>query len=137
MIKFYIRGEPPTAWGKNSKKISRAGNKVFLRKPKQIVATDGLLVSAFNAYQGKPLDCAVYVVIKVVFPFRKSEPKYIREAGKDLPKLTAPDVDNISSSVYDALQKAGVIELDSQIVVGKTSKWWGSEPGIWVEVTTL
>lgn len=135
--KFHIPGPPPNAWGKNSKtaRVNSKTGKAYVQSNPATLQTNEMLVDAFESqFDGDPISGAVRVQVFVHWPWRKAD------LGKHIGairKTTKPDGDNVLASIFDSLEKAGVLVNDSQIADFYFSKWWGSEPGIWVEVQEL
>lgn len=78
----------------------------------------------------KPFEGATEVVIRLVFPWRKSEPKKNRVNGI-LPMTTKPDLDNLSKMLVDSMAEANWFAGgDQQVFLLTLSKWWGDEVGI-------
>lgn len=67
-------------------------------------------------------DEALHCLLEFRFPMPASRPKAVRAAGR-VPMTVAPDVDKLARAVNDALQAAGLIRNDSQIVVLRASKF--------------
>ncbi len=68
-----------------------------------------------HAHSGPPVEGPVCVVVDAI----KSRPmRLLRRKDPDglLWRTTKPDVDNVSKAVLDALEKAGVIRNDTQVV---------------------
>jgi len=70
------------------------------------------------------------VEVKLVFPWRKSEPKKNRALGI-MPMVTKPDLDNLSKMIVDSMADANWFAGgDQQVHLLTLSKWWGDEVGI-------
>ena len=70
------------------------------------------------------------VEVKLVFPWRKSEPKKNRALGI-MPMVTKPDLDNLSKMIVDSMADANWFSGgDQQVHLLTLSKWWGDEVGI-------
>jgi Holliday junction resolvase RusA-like endonuclease len=76
----------------------------------------------------KPLEGALKVKIKWVYPFRKSEPKKnrINELWCD----TRPDIDNLCKLLFDMMTRIGFWIDDSQIASLEFCKCWSDKPRI-------
>ena len=70
------------------------------------------------------------VEVKLVFPWRKSEPKKNKALGI-MPMVTKPDLDNLSKMIGDSMADANWFAGgDQQVHLLTLSKWWGDEVGI-------
>jgi len=70
------------------------------------------------------------VEVKLVFPWRKSEPKKNKALGI-MPMVTKPDLDNLSKMIVDSMADANWFAGgDQQVHLLTLSKWWGDEVGI-------
>ena len=70
------------------------------------------------------------VEVKLVFPWRKSEPKKNKALGI-MPMVTKPDLDNLSKMIVDSMSDANWFAGgDQQVHLLTLSKWWGDEVGI-------
>jgi len=77
----------------------------------------------------RPFEGATCVTVKLVFPWRKSEPKYKREMG-EIPHVTRPDLDNLAKLILDAAVDARFLASDQIIHKLVMTKSWGDEVGI-------
>lgn len=137
MIRFYIPGQPPNAWGKNGKEIAinPTTGKPFPKTKASTKATNQMLKEAFGwQYKGEPMTGAVAVTVYVTWRFRKAD---IGKHVGAIRKTTKPDGDNVLASIFDSLEQAGVLVNDSQIAEFTFSKWWGDQPSIAVTVESL
>ena len=138
----YVRGTPPTAWGKNRKQIHRIepkGGRSFtkLNKPPSIKASEAWLFDAIeNRLPDELFKGPLKLRVTVCWPYRKSERKSITKDGSLIPKDTSPDADNILSSVQDVLNGC-VYKDDGQIYCTTCDKWWGPEGFVRIEVSEL
>ena len=80
-----------------------------------------------------PFGGATAMTIKLVFPWRKSEPKY-RKAMGEAPHVTRPDLDNLAKLIIDACVDARFLESDQLIHRLTMEKSWGDEVGITITV---
>ena len=78
----------------------------------------------------RPFEGATKVEVDLVFPWRKSEPKYKKALGR-VPMTTKPDLDNLSKMILDSLAEANFFAGGDQQVNKLTlEKSWGDEVGI-------
>lgn len=79
---------------------------------------------------GRPLDGAVRVVASFVLP----RPRSVR---REYPSVR-PDVDKLLRALFDGITDAEVVwRDDSQVVSVETSKVYGAEPGVHVEIAEM
>ena len=74
------------------------------------------------------------VRVQLVFTFAPPASKQDR-IGE--PHAHKPDADNLSKLILDVMKAAGVFGDDSQVAQAPPEKWWGSNPGVSVVVTSL
>ena len=78
----------------------------------------------------RPFEGATKVEVDLVFPWRKSEPKYKKALGR-VPMTTKPDLDNLSKMILASLAEANFFAGGDQQVNKLTlEKSWGDEVGI-------
>ena len=81
----------------------------------------------------QPFDGATEVKVDMVFPWRKSEPKYRKEKGK-VPMTTKPDLDNLAKLLLDVMVDARYLTSDQIISKLTMEKSWGDEVGITIQL---
>ena len=93
---------------------------------------------ARRQYQGEPLEGAIHLDVEAVFSIPESWPKWRRQEAEDdmVMHIVKPDASNVLKAIEDALQGI-VFRDDSQISAVSIEKWYGAEPGVWVEVKAL
>lgn len=77
-------------------------------------------------YKGPKLDMPLHIIVTVVYqrPVRLMRKK---DPAERILKTTKPDLDNVLKSVLDALEQAGVMENDSQVVGIMAWKFYGKK----------
>lgn len=70
-----------------------------------------------------PLDGPVGMWMRLVWPYRASEPKRNRRGL--VPHTSKPDCSNVAKTVEDRLVELGFLRDDAQIVCLEVDKWWG------------
>ena len=96
-------------------------------------AKSGLL-QLFSPYTPvKPLLGAVDLYLRVVYPFRKNEPKK-NKMKKMIPNDKRPDCSNIIKMIEDCMTRLGFWEDDGQIYSLTVEKYWGDDIGYHVAV---
>jgi Holliday junction resolvase RusA-like endonuclease len=101
-------------------------------------------------YQASQIEGPCFgTAIEVNLYFQFHRPKSHYGTGKNADKLKAsapkhhvkkPDKDNLEKAVTDALVNAGLLEDDSIIIRGMTSKTYvtkGEDSGCWVEINQI
>lgn len=80
----------------------------------------------------KPLEGAVKIDIKWVYPFRSTEPKKNRYEG--LPCVTRSDADNLMKLLFDCMTRLGFWLDDSQIYDLHFIKCYSDNPRIEIDI---
>lgn len=123
---------PPKHTAQASNKILKTKDgKYFIGKKSDSKAkqTQNDLISLLYPYRPqKPLEGALKLEIKWVYPFRKSEPKKNRTG--ELYCYTRPDVDNLCKLLFDVMTRLGFWIDDSQIADLHFVKCWSDNPRI-------
>jgi len=83
-----------------------------------------------------PFEGQLRVMVVYTFPWRKSDAKVARNQSWAYMNKR-PDVDNLFKPVGDALQTAGIIKDDGQIVEALARKIRAESPGIYVRIEQL
>lgn len=123
---------PPKHTAQASNKILKTKDgKYFIGKKSDSKAkqTQNDLISLLYPYRPqKPLEGALKLEIKWVYPFRKSESKKNRTG--ELYCYTRPDVDNLCKLLFDVMTRLGFWLDDSQIADLHFVKCWSDNPRI-------
>lgn len=123
---------PPKHTAQASNKILKTKDgKYFIGKKSDSKAkqTQNDLISLLYPYRPqKPLEGALKLEIKWVYPFRKSEPK--KNRIDELYCYTRPDVDNLCKLLFDVMTRLGFWLDDSQIADLHFVKYWSDNPRI-------
>jgi len=83
-----------------------------------------------------PFEGATEVHVKLIFPWRKSEPKKNKEQGQ-IPMITKPDLDNLSKMILDSMADANWFTGgDQQVYHLSLSKYWGDADKIGIYIST-
>jgi len=132
MIAIYIPGEPI------GKGRPRLGKGHTYTPEKTRTWEEMAALEARRQYQGEPLEGPVHMDVEAVFAIPKYWPTWRRQEAEDdmVMHIVRPDASNVLKAVEDALQ--GILfRDDSQIGSVSIEKWYGAEPGVWVEVKAL
>lgn len=118
---FHIPGEPVA---KGRPRSSVRGGRVHTYTPARTANWEQMAKLELRAEWGgnTPLDCPVEVEIVAVFP-RPKAMQWKRRPTPMVPKANGPDADNVAKAVLDAMQGAGVIADDRQVVRLVVEKW--------------
>lgn len=139
-MKFWIECIPPKSTGQAGLRILRRKNgSQFIGKysTSKSMAAKNCLRSLLEPFKpDTPLDGAVQVSIKYVYPWRKNEPKKNKVNGIKY-CTTKPDVDNCCKLLLDQLTQLGYWVDDSLISILHFEKYWGDNPGIEIEINPL
>lgn len=130
-ICFRVDGNPPNITHQAGLKTAvRFGHAMhyktgkYQRQERNIVAVTLSMLP--NGWE--PLEGPVFLRLKIVYPYRKSEKKSIVKAGIEIPKDTKPDCENLEKGWIDCLTMAGLWVNDAQIAMKLTYKAWGPHP---------
>jgi len=105
-------------------------------------------LAAAGAYNGPPLDGAIYSSIKFVMPRPATKPAWIKKgthyfsawkAGLRVPHIGKPDRDNLMKSLQDSLNQL-LFRDDSLLYDGPVSKWIAAaneQPHVQIVIETL
>lgn len=114
----------------------RFAGKVAYKSSEDRAYEQGIRMAYVAAYPGRaPLQGACSVTITALYPIPKSASKKMREqmiAGLALP-IVRPDIDNVYKAVLDALNGTAFAD-DKQVVEGLMRKFYGTTPGLLVEI---
>ena len=82
-----------------------------------------------------PLEGALRLSVKWVYPYRKAEPK----KNQDAPKWcdTRPDCDNLVKGINDIMGRLGYYTDDGQIAHLDFQKMWAKDFGIYIKLKEL
>ncbi len=131
MLVFCVPGIP-VAKGR-PRVIPIGGGKTQTHTPDKTVSFEGLVAYAAAAAGARIVEGPMCIVVIAVWPYRRGDPKRIRESGLCFPKDTKPDYDNIVKGVSDGLEGVAYA-MDSRVVFGQVETLWGPSPGTYVKV---
>ena len=134
LIAFWAPGDPPKTTAQQKGVFIVNGKPRFFTKGKVRGATT-LLEQRFSLHRpAVPLDQALAVRIRMVYPWPKSARKRDRETTQ--PHQGAhPDVDNAYKLIGDVLTHLGFWRDDGLVSDLHVSKWRGPKPGIGVRIS--
>ena len=137
-MRFRLAIVPPKATHQGSSMIMRRKDgSSFVGKPSNspgAKARKSLVQLMMEHAPEKPLEGPLRVSILVVWPWRKSEPKY-RRALKAAPHARKPDLDNYANLLLDSLHDAAFFANGDQQIYSLTlTKHWSDEPGIFITI---
>ena len=135
-ISFHLPIVPPKATSQTKRLLVIGGRPRFFPKKKHQQAENDLLLLCQPHAPDTPLSGPVRLHVDFVFPWRKSESKKRRAAGR-LPNDKRPDADNLVKLLGDVLTKLQFYKDDGQVADLRVTKAWGDRVGIAVEVGPL
>lgn len=136
-IKIELDIVPPTATAQQKGAFVAGGRIRFFTKRKVREAENFLAALIAPYAPPKPIEGAVRLDIEWRFPYRKSEPKRVTNAGADVRHTVRPDLDNLEKSLIDTMTRLGFWRDDAQIADKRTSKFRSAKSGLAVTVTAL
>lgn len=135
-MKFVINCIPPKHTAQASNKILRTKDgRCFVGKKSSSNAkkTQSELMWLLMPHRPlKPLEGAIILDVKWVYPFRKSEPQKNRYDG--LPCVTRSDADNLCKLLLDCMTRLGYWLDDAQIFDLHFTKFYSDNPRIEIEI---
>ena len=136
MIRVKLDIVPPTATAQQKGVFVRNGHAHFFTKQKVRDAEDFLAALLAPHAPAEPLRGPVYFQARWCFPYRKSEPKRVTAAGREIAHTVRPDLDNLEKALLDVLTRLRFYEDDSQIFTKSTAKVWGPKPYLAIALKT-
>ena len=141
-VRVWIPGLAPVPKG-NRPRIIRRGRWTKLLPAKRAVEAERALTLALRPHAPRaPLSCPVRRDCVFFLPIPKSWPAWKREAARARTWLPTgggrqADTGNLVKLLDDALEGAGILLNDGQIVGGECAKLYGAEVGYLIQVTPL
>ena len=133
MIKFRLDIDPPTATAQEKQVRIVCGHPQFYEKKAAKEAKKVITDALLSHKPDKPLEGALMLVVKWLFPKRKAD----RFEGEQF-KITKPDTDNLQKGLKDCMTKVGFWVDDAQVAWEECLKVWTSDkPGIEITVAEL
>jgi len=132
-LSFSLVCIPPTT-SHHAKRIVRVGQFSRLADKPELVAAKAMLDSLLLPHQpAAPLMGPVSLTLEFTWPWRASESKRVRAAGR-APMTSRPDCSNVTKTIEDRLVALRFIEDDNAVVDLHVRKWWSDQPGIRVSI---
>lgn len=136
MIRVRLGIVPPTATAQQKGVFVRNGRARFFTKAKVREAENFLAALLAPHAPAEPLRGPVRFQARWCFPFRKSEPKRVTAAGREIPHTVRPDLDNLEKALLDVLTRLRFWEDDALVFSKETSKHWGPRPYLEISLMT-
>lgn len=139
MINFKMEMNPNTlrVGQFGGKRIKVAGGRAMFFKSKEYTACHDELSLRLKRYAPKePIKGAVALHVKLIYPFLKNTPKYLRECG-ELWKGTSPDCDNLVKGLKDVMTELGYWKDDGQVARLIVEKVHAADWGIEIKVGAI
>lgn len=134
LVSFFIPCDPPKSLSKNSKQLFVRKGRACMTDSKNTANAKSTILQLFAGYAPKePLTGPLRLVIRVCYPFNKTEKKKVIALGEQ-PKVTRPDVDGIATGVMDCMSVLRFWKDDAQVTSLTVSKSVGPDPGICLSV---
>ncbi len=129
VLAFRLNCVPGKTTAQHKGMMIRGGKPIFFKNSKQVAESNTLSGLLAQHAPDAPFDGPTALTIEVTWPFRKTETKRNRAAGR-MPHTTKPDIDNWVKDFIDLLVKMRFIADDSCICELTARKFWGECPGI-------
>ena len=137
LVRFKIDCVPPTT-SHHHKKIVKTKAFTKLADRDELVHAKQLLeVYLLRHRILAPVPAPIRLTIAYVWPWLAKHGKRVREAGVRIPHTSKPDLTNVTKTLEDRLAKMRFIEDDRGVAQLVISKWWGPDPGIFVQIETF
>ena len=136
MIRVKLDIVPPTATAQQKGVFVRNGRAHFFTKQKVRDAEDFLAAMLAPHAPDVPLHGPVNFQARWCFPYRKSEPKRVTNAGREIAHTVRPDLDNLEKALLDVLTRLRFWEDDAQVFTKSTAKVWGPSPYLAIAIKT-
>ena len=115
------------------KRVHVIGGKPVFFKSAQMKRAGETLAALLGPFvPDVPFDGPLTLSIRFVYPHLKATPK--RDAGLWLPKVSAPDCDNVGKSTVDLLASMRFIVNDARIARLSVEKWHGPESDVGIRI---
>lgn len=135
-LRFRVNCVPPTTTH-HRKRIVKIGKFSRLADKPELIAAKAMLDELLLPYQPPaPVTGPYTLSLEFTWPWRASESKRVRARGR-IPHVSRPDCSNLTKTIEDRLVALRFIEDDNAVVDLHVSKWWGTEPGIEVQISTF
>jgi Holliday junction resolvase RusA-like endonuclease len=129
-MQFFLPMNPPRTT-KQTQRMGKAGGKLIFYDTPELRAAEQKLIAAFAQHSPpEPLTGPVRLVVKWIW---HSKDKH--RHGQYKP--TRPDTDNLQKLLKDVMGKVGFYHDDAQVASEIAEKFWGAQPGIFVQVEQL
>lgn len=113
------------------------GGKVRFFKKKKVKESENTFAALLLPHQpSKPFSGPLCLVLRLTFPWRKSERKSRMSAYSSYPIETRPDCSNLVKTIEDVMTTLRFWNDDSQVSTLAISKRYGDRPGISINLTS-
>jgi Holliday junction resolvase RusA-like endonuclease len=137
LIKRFLECTPATAT--HQQKGVRCIGKFprFYEKPR-VKAARALYMDLLQPHRpDEPYTGALSLEVSVFFPFRKSDPKYIKQRGIIWHDKAKPDMSNWMKLFEDCLEDSGYFANDGQLARSFGEKFYAQKAGIFFRISSL
>lgn len=129
-IEFFMAMRPPTATYQEKKLAVRGGKPVTYEPPNVRDTREKLTAHLSRFVPPKPLEGAVRLTVKWLFPKGKSH-----KDGEY--KTTRPDTDNLIKLLKDCMTDLRFWRDDAQVASEINEKFWADIPGIYIRLEEI
>lgn len=136
---FHLDCEPPKSTHQSNVRIFKGRNeKRYIGKSKigKTAEASRLLARLLAPHApSEPMTGPISLSVRWVYSYRVAEPQ--RNRGLDIPCDKRPDCDNLAKGLLDIMTSCGFWIDDGQISELCFGKYWGSTPGINIEINHI
>lgn len=137
LVKRFLACEPSTAT--HQQKGVRCIGKFprFYEKPR-VKAARALYMDLLQRHRpDEPYRGALSLQVMVFFPFRKSDPKSVKQRGIIWHDKAKPDMSNWMKLFEDCLEDSGYFKNDGQLAKSAGEKFYAQKTGIYFKISAL
>lgn len=135
---FFLPMIPPTITHQEHKvMVNRKSGRVQFYDPPELRAARAKLTDMVGKHTPEaPIEGAVQLLTKWVWPAEKDGQISMDDASYRW-KTSKPDTDNLIKMLKDCMTRTGYWKDDAQVTSEITQKFYGPQPGIYVQVVRL
>ncbi len=130
-VQFFIPLKSPPNKTHQMKKWTVRNGKPVSYEPSEVEDIRMMFMARFAPYvPDKPMQGPISLTTKWVYPANKRHPV-------DTWKITRPDTDNLVKLPKDVLTVLGFWKDDAQVACEMTYKFYGSIPGLYIQISEI
>jgi Holliday junction resolvase RusA-like endonuclease len=135
-IAVFIPCVPPTTTAQQKGAFAMPGGGVRFFKKKKAKQAENTWFALLQPHApAQPMTGPLTLVVRLTYPWRKTEKKKRTTAFSSYPIETRPDIDNVFKMMADVMTTLGYWQDDSQIAALTLGKYYGDKPGIALTLT--